>query len=176
MLLPVQGQPIEMEPSRCRNGNTGPTPYPEPVYRDSAQEKSEHPRSDVWRRCQSEQGRRSPFRLLPAAQRLGCLYQDQSRVVSDEQPSAGSGAFDQYTSGISLNQNILDFGKTSEQVDISKYNLESSRSDLNATQDAIILSVKQAYYGVLQGQEEPGRGCGRPETISTPPRPGKGFL
>jgi outer membrane protein len=60
--------------------------------------------------------------------------------------------FDQYLTGFSLNQTILDFGKTSQQVDISKYNLESSRSDLNTTQDTIILSVKQAYYGVLQAR------------------------
>jgi outer membrane protein TolC len=55
-----------------------------------------------------------------------------------------------YTSSVTLNQNIIDFGRTSAQVDISKYNLESSRSDLNTTQDTIILNVKQAYYGVLQ--------------------------
>jgi len=60
--------------------------------------------------------------------------------------------FDQYLAGFTLNQTILDFGKTSQQVDISKYNLESSRSDLNTTQDTIILSVKQAYYGVLQAR------------------------
>ena len=63
-----------------------------------------------------------------------------------------SAAYDQYTSSITLSQNILDFGKTAQQVDISKFNLESSRSDLNTTQDAVILSVKQAYYGVLQAR------------------------
>lgn len=63
--------------------------------------------------------------------------------------TGGAGEFDQYSSTLSLNLNILDFGKTSRQVDISKYNLESSRSDLNSTQDATILGVKQAYYGVL---------------------------
>ncbi len=51
---------------------------------------------------------------------------------------------------VTLNQNILDFGKTSSSVDVAKYNLESSRSDLNTSQDTTILSVKQAYYGVLQ--------------------------
>ena len=65
-----------------------------------------------------------------------------------------SGSYNQYTSSVSLNQNLLDFGKTSEQVDISKYNLESSRSDLNTTQDAVILSVKQAYYGVLKAKRD----------------------
>ncbi len=65
-----------------------------------------------------------------------------------------SAAYDQYTSSITLNQNILDFGKTSQQVDISKYNLESARSDLNTTQDTIILSVKQSYYGVLKAKRD----------------------
>ena len=65
-----------------------------------------------------------------------------------------SAAYDQYTSSINLNQNLLDFGKTSQQVDISKYNLESARSDLNTTQDVIILSVKQSYYGVLKAKRD----------------------
>jgi outer membrane protein len=63
-----------------------------------------------------------------------------------------TGAYDQYTSSISLNMDLIDFGKTSQQVDISKYNLESARSDLNTTQDDVILSVKQAYYGVVQAK------------------------
>jgi outer membrane protein len=80
-------------------------------------------------------------------------YTRISPVSSSLTNSFGSsGSYDQYTSGVSLNQNILDFGKTSGQVDISKYNLESSRSDLNATQDTVILSVKQAYYSVLQAR------------------------
>jgi len=58
--------------------------------------------------------------------------------------------FDQYSGSVNLNQNIYDFGKTSSSVDVSKYNFESSRSDLSTSQDTIILSVKQAYYGVLQ--------------------------
>jgi outer membrane protein len=58
--------------------------------------------------------------------------------------------FNQYSGSVNLNQNIYDFGKTSSSVDVSKYNFESSRSDLNTSQDTIILGVKQAYYGVLQ--------------------------
>jgi outer membrane protein TolC len=60
--------------------------------------------------------------------------------------------FNQYTSSLILNQTIYDFGRTSSSVDVSKYNLESSRFDLNTSQDAITLSVKQAYYGVLQAK------------------------
>jgi len=60
--------------------------------------------------------------------------------------------FNQYSGSINLNQNIYDFGKTSSSVDVSKHNLESSRSDLSTSQDTIILGVKQAYYGVLQAK------------------------
>ncbi len=66
--------------------------------------------------------------------------------------SSTSQSFDQYSGSVTLNQKILDFGKTSSQVDVSKYNLEASRSDLDSTQDTVILSVKQAYYGVLQAR------------------------
>ncbi len=66
--------------------------------------------------------------------------------------SSGTAAYNQYASNVSLSQTLLDFGKTSSSVDVSKYNLESSRSDLSTTQDSIILSVKQAYYGVLQAR------------------------
>jgi outer membrane protein len=61
-------------------------------------------------------------------------------------------AYNQYTGGVALNQTIYDFGKTSSTVNISKYNLDASRSDLTTTQDTIMLSVKQTYYGVLQAK------------------------
>jgi outer membrane protein TolC len=64
----------------------------------------------------------------------------------------GATRYNEYSSSVTLNQNILDFGRTSSSVDISKYNLESSRSDLDSTEDAIFLNVKQAYYGVLQAK------------------------
>ncbi len=64
----------------------------------------------------------------------------------------GAPEYNLYTSSVTLNLNIIDFGRTSAQVDISKYNLESSGSDLNTTQDTIILNVKQTYYGVLQAK------------------------
>jgi len=61
-------------------------------------------------------------------------------------------AYNQYTGGVALNQTIYDFGRTSSSVNIAKYNLNSSQSSLSATQDQIILSVKQTYYGVLQAK------------------------
>jgi outer membrane protein len=63
-----------------------------------------------------------------------------------------TGSFNEYTGGVSLSQNIYDFGRTSSQVDISKFNLDSSRSDLQTTLEQVAFNVKQAYYGVLQAQ------------------------
>jgi outer membrane protein len=57
-----------------------------------------------------------------------------------------------YSGSITLNQNILDFGRTSSSVDATKYTLESSRSDLASTENSVILNVKEAYYGVLQAK------------------------
>jgi TolC family type I secretion outer membrane protein len=66
--------------------------------------------------------------------------------------SGGSGSFDQYTGSATVSQTIFDFGKTPTQVRIQKLNLDASRSDFDATRAQTILSVKQAYYGVLQSQ------------------------
>jgi outer membrane protein len=57
--------------------------------------------------------------------------------------------FKQYSGSVDLTQTIYDFGKTSSSVDVSKFNLASSRFDLSTSQDTVILAVKQAYYGVL---------------------------
>src|SRR5574342_825996 len=43
--------------------------------------------------------------------------------------------FDQYSGSVDLNQKIYDFGTTSSSVDVSKFNFESSRSDLSTSQD-----------------------------------------
>lgn len=63
-----------------------------------------------------------------------------------------SGSFDEYSTGFGLTQLIYDFGKTPSEVKIQNLNLESSRSDLKNTTDQIILTVKQAYYGVVQAK------------------------
>jgi outer membrane protein len=68
-------------------------------------------------------------------------------------PSTGArGSFDQYFTGLNLNQMIYDFGKTPTQVEIQNLNLYSSRSDLENVSEQVILNVKQAYFGVLQAK------------------------
>ena len=64
--------------------------------------------------------------------------------------TAGGGAFDSYSSSVSLSQNLYDFGKTSTQVRIQELNRDSSRSDLENVRTQVIFAVSQAYYGVLQ--------------------------
>jgi outer membrane protein len=72
--------------------------------------------------------------------------------VSGLSQSNATTAFNQYSGGMTLNQNIYDFGRTSSQVDISRLNVASSRSDLQNTLEQVFLNVKQAYYGVLQAK------------------------
>jgi outer membrane protein len=63
-----------------------------------------------------------------------------------------TGSFDEYSTGFGLNQLIYDFGKTPSQVKIQDLTLDASRSDLENTTDQTILTVKQAYYGVVQAK------------------------
>ncbi len=60
--------------------------------------------------------------------------------------------YDLYTGSVSVSQNLIDFGKTSSQINISKLNLAASRFDHTTMSDQIIFHVKQAYYNVLQAR------------------------
>ena len=66
--------------------------------------------------------------------------------------TSSGGSFNQYSSSASLNQNIFDFGRTSTQVQISRLNFDSSRSDLENVTEQVIFTVKQAYFSVLQAR------------------------
>jgi outer membrane protein TolC len=66
--------------------------------------------------------------------------------------SSPSSSFDEYSSSVSLSQNIYDFGKTSISVGIQRLNLDSSRVDIESISSQIVFNVKQAYYGVLQAK------------------------
>jgi TolC family type I secretion outer membrane protein len=60
-----------------------------------------------------------------------------------------SQAYDSYSTSLSLNQNLYDFGKTSTQVRIQELNRDSSQSDLENTRTQVSFGVKQAYFGLL---------------------------
>lgn len=57
---------------------------------------------------------------------------------------------EQYSAGVSLTQNIFDFGKTWTQVTIEQRNFTAAREDLRSVRSQIVLNVKQAYYALLQ--------------------------
>ncbi len=65
---------------------------------------------------------------------------------------ASSGKYDQYSSGVGLNQMLFDFGRTPTQVQINKLNTQSSEYDLSNTENSVVFDVKQAFYSVLQAQ------------------------
>jgi len=57
---------------------------------------------------------------------------------------------DIYSSGLYLNQNIYDFGRTSSTVKVNRENVKASEEDLAVRKQTVVLNVKQAYFGVLQ--------------------------
>jgi outer membrane protein TolC len=89
-------------------------------------------------------------RILPVGGRSFTGSQGGTFGTGDVVSSSGS--YDQYTSSFTLSQNIYDFGRTSTQVQIQNLNYDSSKSDFENVADQIILSVKQAYYGVIQAK------------------------
>ena len=73
-----------------------------------------------------------------------------NRVIS---PVTGnSGAYDQYISGVALNQLIYDFGKTGSQVKAQRFSTEASRFDLQSIRQLVVFNVRQSYYGILAAQ------------------------
>jgi len=88
----------------------------------------------------------------PQVSATGAYSRSRSITTPQVNPLAPTAPVNESSGTVTLNQNIYDFGRTSSSVDISKYSLESSRSDLSTAEDVAILSVKQAYYGVLQAR------------------------
>lgn len=76
---------------------------------------------------------------------------------TSDSSSASSGfsssrSFDQYSAGASARQTFFDFGKTGTNVAIQRQNIEASKSDLENTEEQIILNVKEAYYNLLRAK------------------------
>ncbi len=65
----------------------------------------------------------------------------------------GSSYYNEYQDSLTLNQTLIDFGKTSAQVDVQALGADAARADLDNTVSQIVLGVKQAYYGILQARQ-----------------------
>ncbi|MBI5969318.1 MAG: TolC family protein [Deltaproteobacteria bacterium] len=58
--------------------------------------------------------------------------------------------YDFFATGPTLAVNLYDFGRTPNTVKINRENAKASEEDLITTKQAVVLNVKQAYFGVLQ--------------------------
>jgi outer membrane protein len=58
-----------------------------------------------------------------------------------------------YTTTLSVNQIIYDFGKTGNALDAARWGTRSSLRDLDRTIQDVVLNVKQAYYALLAAKK-----------------------
>jgi TolC family type I secretion outer membrane protein len=58
-----------------------------------------------------------------------------------------------YTTTLSVNQIIYDFGKTGGGLDAARSGVQSAASDADRVKQEVILNVKQAYYALLQASK-----------------------
>lgn len=64
--------------------------------------------------------------------------------------------FNSYSTGVSLSQNIFDFGKTPAQVRIQKLTHQASVADIETATQQAVFAAKQGYFGVLQAKRNQG--------------------
>lgn len=62
------------------------------------------------------------------------------------------GDYNQYSAGVSLSQDLYDFGKTSTKTKIQEFYTVAAGADLMDTEARITHAVKQAYYNVLRAK------------------------
>lgn len=80
-------------------------------------------------------------------------YSRTKSVPSANRPTVTSNnSFGLYSNSVELRQTIYDFGKTSAAVKVQQFNTDASRSDLQNTLEETVLSVKHAYYNLLQSK------------------------
>jgi outer membrane protein len=58
-----------------------------------------------------------------------------------------------YTTTLSLNQVLYDFGKTGNALDSARYVTRSAEYDIDRVVQDVVLGVKQAYYALLQAKK-----------------------
>jgi len=80
----------------------------------------------------------------------GNVGYNRSEPMTQAKGTFGSDILDSYSSTLSLNQNLYDFGRTSTQVKVQELSRDSFQADLENVRIQVIFGVKQAYYGLLQ--------------------------
>jgi outer membrane protein TolC len=65
----------------------------------------------------------------------------------------GTTTSDRYSTGLSLTQNVYDFGRTKTQVSIDRIGVSSVSQDLQNTINSVIFTITQAYYSLTKAQQ-----------------------
>jgi TolC family type I secretion outer membrane protein len=65
----------------------------------------------------------------------------------------GESATKSYTTTLSVNQVIYDFGKTGGGLDAARSGVQSAEWDADRVKQEVVLNVKQAYYALLQANK-----------------------
>ncbi|MCL2669349.1 MAG: TolC family protein [Syntrophaceae bacterium] len=71
---------------------------------------------------------------------------------ADSTSTAGGQSYNNYSSRLSLSQNLYDFGKTATQIKVQELSRDASQADLEYVHNQIVLGVKQAYFTLLQAE------------------------
>ncbi len=58
-----------------------------------------------------------------------------------------------YTTTLSVNQLLYDFGKTGNSADAARFGTQSARMNVDRAAQEVVLNVKQAYYALLQAKK-----------------------
>ncbi|HYA87441.1 MAG TPA: TolC family protein [Nitrospirota bacterium] len=58
-----------------------------------------------------------------------------------------------YTTTLSVNQVLYDFGKTGNALDAARFGTQSAEKDIDRVVQEVVLNVKQAYYALLQAKK-----------------------
>jgi outer membrane protein len=65
----------------------------------------------------------------------------------------GNSVTKSYTTTVSVNQILYDFGKTGNALDAARWDTRSSQRNMDRTVQDVVLSVKQAYYALLAAKK-----------------------
>jgi outer membrane protein TolC len=87
--------------------------------------------------------RRSTANFTPTA---------QSRLNPLPPVGTSNESFDNYAAAFTVQQRILDFGKTRAEVEAAKENLQSSDLSEEASRQIVVVNVKVAYFGLLEAR------------------------
>ena len=73
-------------------------------------------------------------------------FNNSYRTTNSSTTSAGSNAFDTFTSQANMNLTLYNFGKREGNVQAARETVDVTRQDYLTTSQDIVLSIKQAYY------------------------------